>query len=341
MENFEYKSASCRTIFGNGTINKLPDILEQQDLSCPLLLSTAQQVDQLNQLKNILGGKIAGTYSKAVMHTPRETTIEAVAIAKDLKADCVVSIGGGSTIGLGKTISFRTGLPHICIPTTYAGSDQTPILGETEDGLKVTISDPKILPGIVIYDADLILSLPSEMSATSGLNAIAHARAPLEGIKSLVSSLPDIVADPSSRSARSLSFYGSWLCGICLGNVGMALHHKLCHTLGGSFNLPHAETHAIVLPHALAYTAPMIPEIMKKLGSVFPEGAAIDGLNALQRRLRVKKALKDYGLREEDIDTAVTITLSKPYWNPRKVQKDALKEVIRRCWAGEDAREDL
>jgi len=175
MEAFEYNSTPARVIFGNGTISKLPEEVARQKLTAPLLLSTPQQVEHMIQLKGILNGKIAGVFSEATMHTPSHITDKALAYAKEVSADCVISIGGGSTTGLGKAISIRTGLPHICIPTTYAGSEMTPILGETQDGKKTTRSDPKILPGTVIYDVDFTMTLPVGMSATSGVNAIAHA----------------------------------------------------------------------------------------------------------------------------------------------------------------------
>ena len=232
-----------------------------------------------------------------------------------------------------------------------------PTQGETSSGRKTTRSDPKILPGTVIYDVALTMSLPVALTATSGVNAIAHAvealyarntnpiinLLALEGIKELSSSLPTIIDDPKDEEARSKAFYGAWLCGICLGNVGMALHHKLCHTLGGSFNLPHAETHTIVLPHALAYNAPAIPEAMQKLAEVLPgsDGDAIKGLNVLLTKLKVKRGLKEYGMKEEDVDKAVDIAVSNPYWNPREIEKKPLRETIRRCWAGEEAKADL
>lgn len=165
----------------------------------------------------------------------------------------------------------------------------------------------------------------------------------LEGIKALASSLPTIIDSPSDIAARSSAQYGAWLCGTCLGAVGMALHHKLCHTLGGSFNLPHAETHTIVLPHALAYNAPAIPEVMKKLAEVLPgsDGDAIKGLNVLLAKLKVKRGLREYGMNEEDVDRAAEIAVGNPYWNPRAVEKEPIRELIRRAWAGEDARADL
>jgi len=175
MEPFEYNSNPGRVIFGSGTLKKLPDEISRLNLSSPLLLSTPQQVDQAESLKSILNGKVAGIFTDATMHTPSHITDKALECVKAQKADSVISIGGGSTIGLGKAISIRTGLPHICIPTTYAGSEMTPILGETADGQKKTRSDPKILPGTVIYDVDLTMTLPVALSATSGVNAIAHA----------------------------------------------------------------------------------------------------------------------------------------------------------------------
>ena len=185
-----------------------------------------------------------------------------------------MALGGGSTIGLAKAIALRTDLPQIAIPTTYAGSEMTPILGETKDGRKTTQKSMKVLPEVVIYDVDLTMTLPAGLSGTSGINAIAHAVEALyaedanpiisvlaeQSIAALGRALPQIAADPSDREARSDAQYGAFLAGACLGSVGMALHHKLCHTLGGTFDLPHSETHTIVLPHALAYNAPAVPK---------------------------------------------------------------------------------
>lgn len=382
MEPFEYNANPGRVIFGSGTLKKLPAELSRLNVSAPLLLSTPQQVSQAESLKALLAESnvtAAGVYTQATMHTPTHVTDDALAYAQKTKADSIVSIGGGSTIGLGKAISIRTGLPHVCIPTTYAGSEMTPILGETADGKKTTRSDPKILPGTVIYDVDLTMTLPAALSATSGVNAIAHASThisppfhhhtkprtntathpavealyarntnpiitllALEGTKSLATSLPAIVRDPSSPSARSAAQYGAWLCGTCLGSVGMALHHKLCHTLGGSFDLPHAETHTIVLPHALAYNAPALPaETLARLADALPgsEGDPVRGLNVLLRELGVKRALRDFGMKEGDVGRAAEIAVGNPYWNPRSVEKEGIRELIRRAWAGEDARE--
>lgn len=360
MNAFEYSPNPSRVVFGSGTLNKVADELNRLQLSKPLLLSTPEQVSQVKELQSILNGQGiegGGIFSEATMHTPVGVTEKAVEYAKSVSADSVVSIGGGSTIGLGKAISIRTGLYHLAIPTTYAGSEVTPILGETKDGLKTTRSDPKILPGTVIYDVDLTMTLPTGLTAASGVNAIAHAvealyarsRNPIielfaqEGVRALSSSLPDIIADPSSQSARSLALYGAWLCGTCLGSVGMSLHHKLCHVLGGSFNLPHAQTHTIVLPHALAYNAPKVPDAMRRLAEALPgsEGDAVKGLNVLLDKIKVQRGLKELGMQESDIDKATDIAMGNPYWNPREIEREPIRELIRRAWAGEPARADI
>ncbi|KAJ5904885.1 maleylacetate reductase [Penicillium subrubescens] len=357
MESFTYTSSPSRVIFGYGASSKLPDELSRQGLRAALIISTPYQTAEANKIRDLLDLNAVGVFSEAAMHTPTDITEMALEVARRLEADCVVSVGGGSTTGLGKAISIRTSLPHICIPTTYAGSEMTPILGETTNGLKTTRRDPKILPAMVIYDIDLTVTLPQGLSATSGVNAIAHAVEALyapdtnpiirllakEGIRALAESLPAIVKDGSDISARSKALYGAWLCGQCLGSTAMSLHHNLCHVVGGSFNLPHAETHTILLPHTMAYNSPAVPVARRDLAEVLPgaNGDPIKGLNSLLDRLGVKRALKDYGLKEEDIDRAATIAVKNQYSNPRNVEEESIRELIRRAWAGEPARSDL
>lgn len=241
------------------------------------------------------------------------------------------------------------------LPTTYAGSEMTPIIGQTENGIKTTQNTPKVLPEVVIYDVDLTLSLPAELSATSGINAVAHAVEALyaqngnpvmdlmaeEGTRALARSLPAIVANVEDIEARSDALYGAWLCGTCLGHVGMSLHHKLCHVLGGTFNLPHAETHTILLPHALAYNAPKVPDALVKLSRALGHDDAVEGLNALLSKLRVKRGLKEIGMPEDGIDKAADLAVKNPYWNPRPIEREGIRELIRRAWAGEPARADI
>src|SRR6266702_4224475 len=267
MRSFVYKSHPGKVIFGAGTLTTaLPGEVERLGCERLLILSTPGHEALAQAIAERLGVGTRNVFAGARMHTPVAVTEQALAVAAQLHADGLLAVGGGSTIGLGKAIALRTDLPQIVVPTTYAGSEMTPILGQTEDGIKTTLNSPQVLPEVVIYDADLTMTLPAALSTASGMNAIAHAvealyardRNPLvslmalEGIAALVGALPRIVVDPGDRRARANALYGAWLCGICLGAVGMALHHKLCHTLGGTFDLPHAETHTIVLPHALA-----------------------------------------------------------------------------------------
>jgi len=295
-----------------------------------------------------LGKGAAGLFAGAAMHTPVAVTEQAMAVVRDLAADGVVAVGGGSAIGLGKAIALRTDLPQIVLPTTYAGSEMTPILGETRDGAKTTQSSPGILPELVIYDVELTLGLPTALSATSGINAIAHAvealyareRNPvisllaIEGVRALAGALPAIVADPFDISARSAAQYGAWLCGTCLGSVGMALHHKLCHTLGGSFDLPHAETHTVVLPHALAFNAPAAPDAVAGLCRALDTDDPARVLYDLAGRLGAPRALRDLGMPQDGIDAAADRAMASPYWNPRPLDHAAIHDLIAAAWEG-------
>ena len=222
-------------------------------------------------------------------------------------------------------------------------------MARSRDGIKLTQSTPKVLPTVVIYDVDLSLSLPVGLSVTSGINAIAHAAEALyahdgnpvvsimaeEGIAALSRALPKIYQDAANRSARVDALYGAWLCGICLGSVAMALHHKLCHTLGGSFDLPHAETHTVVLPHALAYNTPAAPAAMARIARALGTADAAQGMFDLASSLGARTALRDLGMPEDGITKATAIACQSPYCNPRPLDPDGIRQVIASAWAGE------
>lgn len=347
--SFTFENLPCRVVFGSGTLSAAKAEIERLGGKRALVLTTPQQEAQGAKLGSALGPFYAGLFAGATMHTPVEVTEQALAAMKACDADCVVSLGGGSTTGLGKALALRTGVNQICIPTTYAGSEMTPILGETKDGLKTTVRSNDVLPETVIYDVDLTLSLPVGLAATSGINAIAHAvealyardRNPVislmaeEGIRALASALPAIAAKSDDREARTEALYGAWLCGVCLGTVGMALHHKLCHTLGGTFDLPHAETHTIVLPHVLAYNAPAVPDAMARIARAIGAADAAQGLYDLARRLNAKLALRDIGMPERGIDKAADLAVTNAYWNPRPLERNAIRDLIARAWSGE------
>jgi alcohol dehydrogenase class IV len=348
MDPFIYEQTSRRIVFGSGTRRQVKVEAERLGVERVVVLSTREQSEHALEVVDILGSRAAGIFSQAVMHTPVEVTERALAVVKAKGADGVVSIGGGSTIGLGKAIALRTDLPQIVIPTTYAGSEMTPILGETSGGRKMTQSTPKVLPEVAIYDVDLTLTLPPALSATSGMNAIAHAVEALyandknpiislmgsEAIAALARALPRITKQPHDVEARLDALYGAWLCGICLGTVGMALHHKLCHVLGGLFNLPHAEMHTIILPHSVAYNASAAGEAMNRVRIALGVTDAATGLYDFAGRLGVPRALKDIGMPINRIDAAVDQALSNPYWNPRPLERAALRDLLERAYDG-------
>lgn len=346
--SFVYESNPGRVVFGAGSVNTLGEEMMARHLGRALILSTPHQSDLARAVSGRLGAMSAGTCDLATMHTPVEITEKALGVLKEAGADCLVSIGGGSTIGLGKALSVRSGLPHIAIPTTYAGSEMTPILGETKDGVKTTRRDPAILPGLVIYDVDLTLALPVEMSVTSGINAIAHAvealyahdRNPIisllaeQSIASFARSLPVIVSTPTDQAAREEAQYGTWLAGICLGSVSMAIHHKLCHTLGGAFNLPHAETHTIMLPHATAYVGDAAPDAMTVIARALGEESAPLGLHRLAKRLGAPTALSAIGMPEDGLDKAADLAMKNAYPNPRALDRDDIRALLERAYHG-------
>ena len=349
MKSFVHRGQVTKVVFGSGTRSRIPE--EADALGCRrvLVLCTPDQADQAAQTGELLGAAAAGTFAEAAPHTPVEVTEKAVAYARSVGADAVLAIGGGSTIGLGKAITARTGLPQLALPTTYAGSEMTPILGETEGRRKTTRRLPEVLLKTVVYDVDLTLTLPAATSVVSGINAMAHAvealyaqdRDPVaflmagEALDALARSLPLVARHPDDTEARADALYGAWLAGTCLGTVGMALHHKVCHVLGGTFGLPHAETHAVVLPHVIAYNAPAAGEAMARLAQALPGDDPATALYDLAGRLGAPRALRNLGMPETGIDQAAELVVRDGYWNPRPVDRSAVRTFLARAWAGE------
>ncbi|MEY5100037.1 MAG: hypothetical protein RJA36_2756 [Pseudomonadota bacterium] len=348
MQAFNYTALPARVIFGRGRLQQLGQEVEALGARRALVLCTPEQLGLAQRVADLLGTRAAGIFDRAVMHVPIETAREARAAAARLGADCAVAVGGGSTVGLGKAIALESGLPILAIPTTYAGSEMTPIYGITEGGLKKTGKDVRVLPRTVIYDPELSATLPLSLSVTSGINAIAHAAEGLyahdgnpimslmaeEGIAAIGRALPRLTRNAADLAARSDALYGAWLCGSVLGHVGMAIHHKLCHTLGGSFNLPHAETHTIVLPHALAYNAEAAPAAMARIARALQAESAAQAVFKLALNNGAPVALKDIGMREADLDRACEIALQNQYPNPRPLERDALRQLLQNAYEG-------
>ena len=351
MRDFIFTSQASRVIFGAGSLAQLEREVDTLGAHRALVLCTPEQQPLAQAVAQQLGQRAAGVYAQAVMHVPIETAHAALREAERVQADCTVAVGGGSTTGLAKAIALQSARPIVAIPTTYAGSEMTPIWGMTENGIKKTGRDVRVLPRTVIYDPELTVSLPIGLSVTSAMNAIAHAAEGLyaqdsnpvmdlmaeEGIRAAAAAIPALRASPTDINARSKALYGAWLCGTVLGNVGMALHHKLCHTLGGTLNLPHAEVHTVVLPHAIAYNATAVPESMQRIARALQHQDAAQGLYQLAKDNGAPFALRDLGMQEKDIDRIAHIAVQNPYWNPRPVNaaaEPALRALLQRAWQG-------
>jgi maleylacetate reductase len=245
-------------------------------------------------------------------------------------------------------MALRTDLPQVVVPTTYAGSEATPILGETEEGRKTTQRDPRVLPEVIVYDVDLTLTLPVSLSVTSGINAFAHAAEALyaananpitsmlaeQGMAAIVRALPRIFTTPGDVAARADALFGAWTCGVCLGSVDMALHHKLCHTLGGAFDLPHAETHTVLLPHTLSYNRIAAKNALTRIASALNVEDAPLGLFNLIESLNAPKSLKEIGMPHDGLDRASDLAVSSPYPNPEPVTRAAIRGLLERAFHG-------
>jgi maleylacetate reductase len=348
MLSFTFQILPSRVIFGAGCLEKLPEEIQRLDASKALVLSTPEQRQSGLEIVGRLGARAAGLFDRAVIHVPIDVAKAAREQARRLGADCCVAVGGGSTTGLAKAIALVSELPILAIPTTYAGSEMTPVWGLTEGGRKTTGRDPRVLPKTVLYDPCLTVTMPPMLSATSGINSIAHCVEALyaqdgnpiismlaeEGIRAFAESLPVVVAQPDNLEARSQALYAAWLGGLALGSAGPALHHKLCHTLGGSFNLPHAETHTVVLPHAVAYNAPATPEAMARVARALGARSAAQGLYDLAASMGAPVSLATLGMKAGDLDRASDLAVQNPYYNPRPVTREGIRALLEDAFCG-------
>ena len=351
MKGFVYQGTPSRVVFEWGALAQLPVEVERLGARRALILATPEQHVLADEVARVLGERAAGVHAQAVMHVPVDVARAAREAAAALDADCCIAVGGGSTIGLGKAIALESPLPIIAVPTTYAGSEMTPIYGLTEGRVKRTGRDLRVLPRTVVYDPSLTLTLPPSISAASGVNAIAHAVEALyaedanpvislmaqESIRALGAALPVIVRKPDDADARSRALYGAWLAGTCLGAVGMALHHKLCHTLGGTFNLPHAQTHAAMLPHTAHYNHEAAPDALARVAQALGGQHANEAgplLYELNRTLGIPVSLAEIGMPEAGLDEAAELACRNPYANPRAIERDAIRALLQRAWQG-------
>lgn len=350
MTPFTYNALPVRVVFGSGTVTTLGAELERLGGRRALLLCTPEQRTTAEALSARLGDASVGVFADAAMHTPVETTDIAMRVVETTASDVLVAIGGGSAIGLGKALALRTDLAQIVVPTTYAGSEATPIVGQTASGEKTTQRSPRVLPEVILYDVDLTLTLPPALTVTSGLNAMAHAVEALyaadanpvtsllaeQALRLMGPALRTLVAQPLDTDARSDALYAAWACGTCLGAVAMSLHHKICHVLGGAFGLAHAPTHAVMLPHVAAYNAKGAPGAMRAIARALDHTDAVSGLAGLARDIGAPASLADLGFRRDDIGRAANLVTANPYGNPAPITREGMIDLLEAAFHGRD-----
>jgi alcohol dehydrogenase class IV len=293
---------------------------------------------------------VALHHDEVVEHVPVDVAQRAREAAEKAEADAVVTVGGGSTTGLGKAVALTTGLPIVAVPTTYAGSEATDVWGLTEDGAKTTGVDLRVLPRSIVYDATLLASLPADVAVASGLNALAHGIDSMwaprsdpidqalagEGIRALSAGLPVVARQGTSIPGIERTLYGAYLAAVAFASAGSGLHHKICHVLGGMFGLPHAQTHAVVLPHVLALNAPSAPEGEARIAEAFGTSTAEQGLAVLRAAVRAPRALRDLGMPEDGIARAVgPVLAAAPADNPAPLNEESVTALLRAAWEGD------
>jgi maleylacetate reductase len=338
-----------RVVFAFGALRDLSTELDALGAERALVITTRGRLASLPSLTELLGDRLVGVFVDAVEHVPVATVDAAREELARSGADVCVAIGGGSSIGLGKILARDTGVTLVAVPTTYSGSEMTSIWGITDENGKRTGRDPRVAPRVVVYDPELTLALSPDISAASGMNAMAHAVEALyatnaspmalaiaeEAARLLNASLPRVVASPGDRDARCDALAGAYLAGRSLDLAAMGLHHRLCHILGGTFGLPHAQTHAALLPYVLAFNAPAVPAAMERLARAVGANDAVQAIATLGHTLGVAVPLSMLGFHAPDIERATDEATAKPYANPRKVERQDVQRILTMALRGD------
>ena len=349
MNSFTFEAQASRVVFGAGCLDQLEHEVERLECSRAMLISTPGRTEIVSRARDLLREKAVEVFDRAVPHVPQHIAVAARECAAGSQADVIVALGGSSSIGVAKAVSLTTSVPIVAVPTTYGGSEMTSIWGMTQEGRKETGRNPRVQPRVVIYDPDLTLSLPARTTASSGLNAMAHCiealyavdanalttSAALEGLRLLASSLPLLSATPHDRAQRADALRGAWLAGYSLGTVQMALHHKLCHAIGGAFDLPHAETHAALLPYTTAYNRDHAIEAMRLASKVLGVEDTPSEILAIARNINAPLSLREIGMRKEDLQHAVDLALERQYPNPAPVTERGLTVLLEAAYQGD------
>jgi maleylacetate reductase len=350
MRSFTYDALPGRVVFSPGASrDRLAGEVERLGAERILLIATEQERLLAEELARPLGGRVADVFTDVRPHVPIEIAEAAREVARGLEADCLLSVGGGSTTGTAKAIALEESLAIVAIPTTYAGSEMTPVWGMTSAQRKTTGRSPKVLPKVVVYDPELTFSLPDFITGPSAVNAMAHCveafyapgANPItslmaeEGIKALANGVPRAVSDPQDLEGRTETLYGAYLAGASFASAGGGIHHKICHVLGGAYDLPHAETHTVILPQAVAFNQEAISEVMERVARALGTEGAASGLYDLAQSIGASTALKDVGMREDNLDEATNLILEQaPRDNPRPVDEASIRALLEDAYFG-------
>jgi maleylacetate reductase len=349
---FTYDALPGRVRFGAGALQAVPEEIAAIGAQAVLVVADALAKPLADDVADRMGPRVVGRLDEARQHVPEELAARAVSAARNTRADCVLTIGGGSATGLGKAVAIETGIPVVAVPTTYAGSEMTPIYGITGTH-KRTGRDLRVKPKVVIYDPVLTTGLPPEVTASSGLNALAHCVAALyapsanpitsllaeEGIRALARSLPGAVEHPKDLEARSDVLYGAYLAGATLAVTDTGLQHKLSHVLGGSFGLVHADVHAVLLPHTSAYNARAAPNALARVAAALggnADPAEVGGLlYDLAAAIGAPTSLQAIGMAEDGLQAAAARAAHEiGDSNTRPVDAVALEDLLRTAFEG-------
>ncbi|MGE5748997.1 MAG: maleylacetate reductase [Gemmatimonas sp.] len=349
MTSFAFESQASRVVFGEGCITQLSHEIERLSCTRVMLVATPGRASLTSRARELLGDHVVEVVERAVGHVPQEVAVSAREHAAESKADVIVALGGGSAIGVAKAVALTSSMPIVAVPTTYGGSEMTPIWGMTQEGRKETGRNARVQPRVVIYDPGLTLSLPPRTTACSGLNAIAHCMEALyasdanplttsvacEGLRLLTDSLPRLAAASGDRVQRGNALRGAWLAGFSLGTVQMALHHKLCHALGGSFDLPHADIHAVLLPYTTAYNREAAASAMRKAAEVMGVEDAPTEILTLARAIGAPLSLREIGMKESDLPRAAELAAERQYPNPAPVTIEGIRVLLDAAFRGD------
>jgi maleylacetate reductase len=345
---FEYEVLPSRVVFGLGAGDRLVGEVERLGAAKVLVVGNR---DRAVRLRDRLGQHCVGIFTDVRQHVPVETATTARDLAAQLEVDCLVAAGGGSAIGLAKAIALDLPVPIVAIPTTYSGSEMTPIWGLTSGRRKQTGRHPHVAPAVVLYDPGLTVSLSPRLTAASGMNAMAHCVEALygpganpvialiaeDGIRRLGVGLEVSVRDPADLAGRAEAQLGAHLAGVVLAVAGVAIHHQLCHVIGGELGLDHAGLNAVLLPHAVRFVMPAVPgemqRVVRALGAE-PSATAAGALHALARRLGAPASLAELGMPAAELDRIADAAAARVSPQPRPASAAELRDLLAAAWAG-------